>query len=410
MHQPTHANPTPCVFFDDARGCLDAMTDLRASFEIRTGALSTAQRLASALRLDPIAVYAPTGVAAIVAERWSAPVNALPDPPPDGPILVVNGRCTLPLDALAEVEPGQAVVEEGSGDLICARLGAPEVLRLMAGEDPTRETITVHDRVLIARPWDVIAARNRAIDIDLDILLPGPSREPPDTVIILGEHPVRIDPSSTIAPGIVIDATIGPVVIERHATLRPGAIIIGPAVVGPSSTVAEHAVIRPHTAIGPVCKVGGEIAGAILQGYANKAHEGFLGDSWIGEWVNLGAGTTTSNLLNTYSEISATAATGMSRERTGLTFFGCVLGDHAKTAILTRVMGGAIVHTGAMWAANQPITGCIDRFTWQTEAGLKQFRLPRFLDTMDAVMARREQTATPAYRARIERLHQSTNE
>jgi UDP-N-acetylglucosamine diphosphorylase/glucosamine-1-phosphate N-acetyltransferase len=405
MHLPTHASTRPCVFFDDARGVIGPLTDLRASFEVRTGALTTAQRLAAALALDPVAVYAPPGLGPLVATRWSVPVNTLPDAPPSEPILVVNGRCTLPLDVLSDIEPGMAAVEEHSGDLVCARLDAAEVVRLMAGENPAREIITIHDRVLLARPWDVIATRDRAIDIDLAILLGGPARDPSDAVTVLGENPVRVDPAASIAPGAVLDATAGPVVIEHHATLRPGAIIIGPAVVGPSSTVAEHAVIRAHTAVGPVCKVGGEIAGAIFQAYSNKAHDGFVGDSWIGEWVNLGAGTTTSNLLNTYSEISAVAERGMSRERTGLTFFGCVLGDHTKTAIGTRIMTGSIVHTGAMWAATEPISECVDRFAWSTNAGDKRFRLPRFFETMDAMMARRDQSAGPVYRARIESLH-----
>lgn len=406
MHQPTHQSTRPCVFFDDARGMLAPQTDLRASFEVRTGALSTAQRLSSVIGLEPIAAYAPAGVAELIANRWSTPVNAMPDAPPDGPILVINGRCTLPLDILADIEPGQAAVEEDSGDLICARLTASEVIRLMAGEDPSRERITIRDRVLASRPWDVIASRDRAIAIDLGILLAGPARDPTEVAIVIGEQPVRVDPSVRLAPGVVLDATVGPIVIEHHAVVRPGAVIIGPAVIGPSSTITEQAVIRAGTVIGPVCKVGGEVAGTIFQGYANKAHAGYLGDSWVGEWVNIGAGTTGSNLLNTYSEISAVAAPGASRERTGLSFLGCVLGDHVKTAISTRIMTGAVVETGAMWAATAPIADCVRRFSWMTDAGLKRFRLPRFFETMDAMMARREQKASIAYRARLQDLHE----
>jgi len=408
MHQPAHHSPRPCVFFDDAKGMLAAQTDLRASFEVRTGALSTAQRLCSVIGLQPIAVYAPSGVAEIMTDRWSTPVNALPDTAPAGPILVVNGRCTLPLDVLAEIAPGEAAVEEHSGDLVCARLLADEVLQLMAGEDPSKAKITIKDRVLADRPWDVIATRDRALSIDLSILLGGPAHDPRDIAVVLGEHPVRVDPSAKLAPGVVLDATTGPIVIEHHAVIRPGAVIIGPAVVGPGSTVTEQAVIRSNTVIGPVCKVGGEVAGTIFQGYANKAHGGYIGDSWVGEWVNLGAGTTGSNLLNTYSEISAVPAPGASRERTGLDFFGCVLGDHVKTAISTRVMTGAVVETGAMWAATAPINDCVRRFSWMTDAGLKRFRLPRFMETMDAMMARRDQKASIAYRARLGDLHQTS--
>lgn len=406
MHQPPHPSSRPCVFFDDGAGLLGVQTDLRASFEVRTGALSTAQRLCSVLGLRPIAVFAPSGVAEVIADRWSTPVNAMPESAPDEPVLVVNGRCTLPLDVLEDIEPGQAAIEEHSEDLICARLLPSEVSRLMAGEDPSREKFTIKDRVLAARPWDVIASRDRAIAMDLNILMGGPARDPSDAAIVMGEHPIRVDPSARLAPGVVLDASVGPIVIEHHAHIRPGAILVGPVVIGPSSTVTEGALIRGGAVIGPVCKVGGEVVGVIFQGHANKAHDGFLGDSWVGEWVNLGAGTVGSNLLNTYSEVSAVPAAGESRERTGRTFFGCVLGDHVKTGISTRIMTGAVVETGAMWAATAPITDCVRRFTWMTDAGMKRFRLPRFLETMDAMMARREQSANNAYRARVQALHE----
>lgn len=409
MHTPPLSSTTPCVFFDDARGTLGPLTSLRASFEIRTGGFTTAQRLASTLALEPIAVYAPTQVAGIVSHRWSIPVNAMPKALPDEPVLVINGRCALPLDVLRDIEPGQAAVEEESGDLICARLAASEVVRLLAGEDPTREQITVHDRALLRRPWDVIAHRNQTIDCDLRILETGPTRDPAGAVFLVGDHPMRVDPSAKVSPGVTLDATDGPIVIERHATLRPGAVIIGPAIIGPSCVITEQAIVRANSAIGPVCKVGGEVGGVIFQGYANKAHEGYLGDSWVGEWVNLGAGTFSSNLLNTYSEISAVAAPGLPRERTGLQFFGCVLGDHTKTAIGTRIMTGAVAGTGVMWAATPPMTGCVPAFAWVTDAGQRLTRLGKFLEVARTVMGRRDIEPGEAYLRRLEALHQQAD-
>jgi UDP-N-acetylglucosamine diphosphorylase/glucosamine-1-phosphate N-acetyltransferase len=410
MHTPPLSSTRPCVFFDDARGILGPLTSLRASFEIRTGAFTSAQRLVSSLGLEPIAVYAPTGIAGIVSQRWSVPVNAMPESLPGEPVLVINGRCPLPLDVLRDIEPGQAAVEEGSGDLICARLNAAEVVELLAGQDPTREKITVHDRVLLARPWDVIAHRNRTIEHDLHVLGAGPTREPTGAVFILGEHPVRVDPSARVAPGVTLDATDGPVVIERHATLKSGAVIVGPAVIGPSCVITENGIVRANSAIGPVCKVGGEVGGVIFQGYANKAHEGYLGDSFVGEWVNLGAGTVSSNLLNTYSEISAVAGPGLARERTELQFFGCILGDHTKTAIATRIMTGAVVGTGVMWAATPPMTGCVPAFAWVTDSGQRLTRLGKFLEVATTVMARRDIEPSDAYLQQLEALHRNADQ
>ncbi|MCL4221776.1 MAG: hypothetical protein KJZ65_10465 [Phycisphaerales bacterium] len=396
----------PCVFFDDARGLIAPLADLRASFDIRTAALTTFERLTRTLGLEPIALFVPSSIAALVAEVHSGlPVNALPSPSNDVPMLLINGRCVLPLDVLADLQPGQAAVEERSGDLIAARLTHAGAARLLAGEQSGLDLISVHDPVLLRRPWEVITFRDRALRTDLNLLLEGQGADLSTLAIVAGDHPLRVHPSARVFPGAMFDLSKGPIVIDRDAELRPGAIIIGPAYVGPSSVVTEHGVIRSHTAIGPVCKVGGEVSGAIFQGWSNKAHEGFLGDSWVGSWVNLGAGTITSNLLNTYTEISAVADAGLSRERTGLQFLGSVLADHVKTAISTRLMGGSVVHTGAMWAATHALSDCVGRFAWVTDAGLRLFRLPRFLETMHAMMDRRHMRPSAVYLARIECLH-----
>jgi UDP-N-acetylglucosamine diphosphorylase/glucosamine-1-phosphate N-acetyltransferase len=210
-----------------------------------------------------------------------------------------------------------------------------------------------------------------------------------------------------VYPGVTIDVERGPVAVAGHAVLRPGAVVVGPSAIGPYSTVLEHAIIRSNTAIGRRCKVGGEVGGVIFQGFANKAHDGFLGDSWVGEWANLGAGTTNSNLLNTYSEVVAQATCSGARERTGETFLGATIGDHVRTAIGTRIMTGAVVHTGAMWAASKAITGCVGRFAWVTDEGERTYRLGKFLDVARTVMARRDVEPSDAYLARLTTLHQA---
>ncbi|CAN0594021.1 unnamed protein product, partial [Laminaria digitata] len=176
---------------------------------------------------------------------------------------------------------------------------------------------------------------------------------------------------------------------EENATIHPGAIITGPAYIGPGSSVLEQANIKPNTAVGPVCKVAGEVGGSVFQGYANKGHAGHLGDSWVGEWANLGADTTNSNLLNTYGEITARPTPGGSMEKTGETFLGVTMGDHAKTAIGTRIMTGAIVGTGTMFAASTALSGTTEPFSWHTDAGVKHYRLGKFVEVSLTVMGRR---------------------
>jgi UDP-N-acetylglucosamine diphosphorylase/glucosamine-1-phosphate N-acetyltransferase len=228
----------------------------------------------------------------------------------------------------------------------------------------------------------------------------------PAGIAHFGDRGLHIAATARVYPTVVLDCEHGPVVIEEHAVVRPGAVICGPAYVGPHSTVLDCAVIRGNTAIGPHCKVAGEVSGTVFQGYANKAHDGFLGDSWVGEWVNLGAGTTNSNLLNTYSEIICRATPEGPNERTGETFLGAVVGDHVKTAICTRIMTGAILHTGSMFATTAPISGTVARFTWATDAGSRAYRFDKFLDVARAAMARRKVEPSAAYIERLRALHE----
>ncbi|MBC7772978.1 MAG: hypothetical protein H7210_10820 [Pyrinomonadaceae bacterium] len=217
-------------------------------------------------------------------------------------------------------------------------------------------------------------------------------------------HRAIIHPTAKVYPTACFDIEHGSVVIDAHATVRPGALVIGPAYIGPYSTVLDKALIKPGTAIGPHCKVAGEVGGTIFQGFANKAHDGHLGDSYVGEWANLGAGTMNSNLLNTYGEVVSKARVSDSNERTGEQFLGCIVGDHVKFAISTRIMTGAVIHTGTMWAAGAAVSGCVAGFSWVTEAGAKPFRLEKFLEVMRAAMGRRKIVPSAAYVKRVEAL------
>jgi UDP-N-acetylglucosamine diphosphorylase/glucosamine-1-phosphate N-acetyltransferase len=408
------AGTTRAILFDDGKGRLSPLTDLRTSFELRVGALTTWERQCAMLSLTPAAVCAPTGLAELTAERWSLPLNRAPDGGDDEPVLLINGRCALPPPAVAGLTVGQVLAEAGSADIIAARLTLRDARSLLAGRSPEMEIVETSERCLMATPWDWCRVRKACIAADMPILLRGPGRldaggATPPGVHVFGDHPVRIHPSATITPGAVLDATEGPVVIDENVTVRPFALVVGPAYVGPGSWVLEHAHFH-GSVCGPVCKLRGEIGGCTFQGYANKAHEGHLGDCWVGEWVNLGAGTTNSNLLNTYTPVAAQATPGGRREDTGLVFFGGVLGDHTKTAICSKLYTGSIAGTGTMFAASAPLTGTIGAFRWMTDAEgdkPKHWRLGRFMETAIAAMGRRGVSPSVAYSRRLTVLYET---
>ncbi len=393
------------IVFDDGKGQLGPLTDLRPAFDLRTGAFTTLERTETFWGERISGLVVPPHLAAITRERHGLPVNGDIEPDEEG-ALILNGRCPLWRSREAPMT-GFGRFEESSGDLVIAALERDDARRFVRGEHvEVRRRPESLRSCLISRPWHIRTWRDEVIRDDLREIeghKPGPGEIPPG-VGLIGSDGVRIQPSARVYPTAVLDTESGPILIGDHAVVRPGAVITGPAYIGPHSTVLDRAVIRANTSIGPWCKVAGEVSGTIFQGYANKAHDGFLGDSYVGEWANLGAGTTNSNLLNTYGEVLARATPGSSIERTGETFLGCIIGDHAKFAICTRIMTGSVVHTGAMWAATAPVSGCVAPFAWVTDAGAKRYRFDKFAEVARTVMGRRGVTPSEAYMERLRAL------
>jgi UDP-N-acetylglucosamine diphosphorylase / glucose-1-phosphate thymidylyltransferase / UDP-N-acetylgalactosamine diphosphorylase / glucosamine-1-phosphate N-acetyltransferase / galactosamine-1-phosphate N-acetyltransferase len=414
------------IVYDDGKGRLAPLTGLRAAFDVRTGALTTLERLRLSLGAVTVGLFVPPDLAAVTRQMHASPVNATIHL--DGPVLVYNGRCPVPPAGLGTLSPGEALVEAGTGELVAAFVKPSQFAdALREGRVPGPRT-ELPAPALLSRPWHVRTFRDAALALDLRLLSErGPAPPPGDhpeaelferpregvagTVDLrgaplrIGGHAVTIHPAAHVFAGAVLDSERGPVYVAERAVVRPGAVLIGPCYVGPGSTVLERATIRPGTAIGPMCKVNGEVGGTIFQGYSNKSHEGYVGDSWIGEWVNLGAGTTTSNLLNTYGDVPAMATPGGGYERTGERFLGCTAGDHVKTAICTRIMTGCVMHVGGMFATTAPVEGCTRPFCWRTDEGERTYRLDKFLSVARTVMARRNVPLTDAVAARISELH-----
>ena len=351
------------ILFDDGGGDLAPLTDLRPAFDVRTGAWTALERWAN-LGLAPAGLVVPEAQIGLTSALHPR-IPVIRQPPRDA--VLVNGRWPLAardVELIAALQAGHAYVKQGT--LLAARTGEPGDDALDARAYDTRE----HEAVLLERCWHVKSGRDACLAYDLSQLAPAKG--------------VVVRENARVAESAVLDASNGAIVVDEGARVGHHVVVLGPAYIGPGSTINEHATIRANTAIGPVCKVGGEISGVIFQGYANKAHDGFLGDSYVGAWCNLGAGTTNSNLLNTYGQVT------VDRQRTGETFLGCVLGDHVRTAICTRIMTGAIVGTGSMWAASKPIAGRIGPMRWSTDAGEQAYRVEKFFEVAKAAMARRD--------------------
>lgn len=151
---------------------------------------------------------------------------------------------------------------------------------------------------------------------------------------------------ASIGEYVVTDTTSGPILVDRNAKIGPYCYLSGPAYIGPGVRVIEHSAIKDAVSIGNTCKIGGEVEASVIEPYTNKQHHGFLGHSYLGSWINLGAGTCNSDLKNTYGEVKMEYRGG--RVATGMQFVGCIMGDYAKSAINTGIFTGKTIGVCSM--------------------------------------------------------------
>jgi glucose-1-phosphate thymidylyltransferase len=242
---------------------------------------------------------------------------------------------------------------------------------------------------------EVITHNGILLSTNLPHLARGMKKLPKARNVFVGKK-VSIDPSTRF------DATKGPILISDNVTILPFSYLVGPLVLGEGSTVSPHSYIT-KSSIGPVCKVGGEITHAIMQGYSNKAHYGFLGHSYVGEWVNLGGGSATSNLKNTYGTIR------MQKKDTGEQLLGSVIGDWSK------ISAGAIISAGKVLGVNTIVYGTVTTdvpsFTnYASKDTLIECPLEIAI-TIAARMRVRRDLATPAsYADMMARVYEATRE
>ncbi len=407
------------TFIDTGSPELSPLCDTRPACEVRTGALTTRRRFELLLGLRAgVAADEPLARALLEASP-DLRVNALDDRA--AAHLLLDARLVKLAGAdgdrelLLSLDVGQALRCPRTGRVVacCAdsRTAAEAIAqRQLPPVDKARDVVE-RDGRLLGSIWDVLRHRDDAIALDLALLTRSSGaqllHEAPEGAHLVGEHAVVAPSSTAVYPTAVLDASRGPIALAENVVVRPGAVLCGPCFVGRGSTILDRALVKPNTAVGPVCKIAGEIGGTIVQGFSNKAHEGHLGDSWLGQWVNLGAGTTNSNLRNTYTPVRAPASpTAQERLDTGLLFAGCVLGDFVKTAICTRIMAGTVVGTGAMLASSQPARGAVAPFAWITDDGRQTYELQRFLAAARTMQARRSVTLTKAQEALLKSLHE----
>jgi UDP-N-acetylglucosamine diphosphorylase/glucosamine-1-phosphate N-acetyltransferase len=251
------------------------------------------------------------------------------------------------------------------------------------------------DGILLRGAFDLVTALEKLLEHDCADFLTGPTDPLPSQTVVLGDASRVRASGAEIEPGVVFDVRHGVVVIDHGAEVRNGTRLEGPCYVGQGARVLGGFI--KGSILGPRSVVRGEVSATIFNGYANKGHDGFVGHSVIGHWVNLGAGTTTSNLKNTYGTVRLSVA-GTTVE-TGRQFLGSLIGDHAKTAIGTMLATGTVVGAGAS-VFGDGLGKYVPPFAWGA-SGEVQLTEEGFLRIAERVMPRRDVQVTAERRASL---------
>ena len=276
------------------------------------------------------------------------------------------------------------------------------------GQEPNLDTfksIVYNDACTeVTATWDIFRLNEDAIQADFYLLTEDEISEPlSKTNTVIGDGQVFLAPGAVVECAI-LNAKNGPIYIGKNAEVMEGSLVRGPFALGEHSTLKMGAKIYGGTTVGPHCKVGGEVSNSVIMGYSNKGHDGFLGNSVIGEWCNLGADTNTSNLKNNYASVRLWSYETEGFAKTGLQFCGLMMGDHSKSGINTMFNTGTVVGVSAnIFGASFP-RNFIPSFSWGGSAGMVPFKTNKAFEVCEKVMERRDMPFTAIDQAILEHV------
>lgn len=375
------------LFEDHSHYDLKPFTFTRPIFAIRSGILTLKERWEHVLGKKVLGYTVP----------HLHPVFG--DSLPEGECIWINGKMAPDsslMDAIRGIEPGTYV--HAGDELLVARF-APTSFSKGTGKIIGKAEVEALGLKAVEIDWNGIAIRqmpdifqqNAAlIKYDFELITAGRKSNPitdPHTRIY-GADNIFIEEGVEIRAAI-INAEDGPVYIGKGVKIEEGAIIHGTHAFGEASTVKMGAKLRGDSSFGPHVKVGGEVGNSVIMGYSSKAHEGYLGNSVMGYWCNLGADSNTSNLKNNYAEVRIWNYEQQRFAKTGTQFCGLMMGDHSKCGINTMFNTGTVVGVSANIFGGGYPRNYIPSFSWGGHAGLSTYRLQKVYEVAEIVMKRR---------------------
>ncbi|MCF6239141.1 MAG: hypothetical protein L3J79_10115, partial [Candidatus Marinimicrobia bacterium] len=378
------------------------LTLLRSVAELRYGIYSNLERAQKTLGSDPISLWIRP---ILKADHESKYPELQINQPADENTIFLNAALPAWMysDMITKLRPENCGVILKAGVVLAAKPG--KTLKFSTGFHSELAGLTAFAGDLDDLPalpgwiWDYLDLISPALDFDLQLWKKDNDFLPrlPAELSTLDDRHIYISNTAQISKYVHLDASHGPIIIDEDCKVSPFSALEGPLYLGKRSTIKPGTSIR-HSVVGQVCNLGGEIKGSILHPYSNKSHAGFLGDSILGSWINIGAGTITSNLKNNYQAIRVSwAGNNYDTERQ---FLGTILGDHSKTAIGVRLNTGTLIGTFCNVFQEDFPPRAMPSFSW----GNGTHELDKAIDTAKRVLGRRNLSLTPSHEALIRAL------
>ena len=367
------------IFFDSAdRINLLPFTFTRPSSEIRIGILTISEKWEKYLNVKPSFL-----TQSYLQKKFPLTISS--------ENIFINGTVCPDSILISEINKllfGQALFKESM--MIAAKIYEKDVEQFSEENFAGERIETESENVLkISFPYDIFSKNGEAIERDFLLLTEGRfSQTISTTNQVLNPERIFIEEGAKVEFSI-LNASTGPIFIGKDAEVMEGCKIRGPFSLGEHAGLKMDAKIYGPTTVGPYSKVGGEVNNAVFFAYSNKGHDGFVGNAVIGEWCNLGADTNNSNLKNTYDEVKLWSYKTERFEKTGLTFCGLMMADHAKCGINTMFNTGTVVGVGANIFGSGFPRNFIPSFAWGGAQGFDTFTLNKFFKTAEAVCSRR---------------------
>jgi UDP-N-acetylglucosamine diphosphorylase/glucosamine-1-phosphate N-acetyltransferase len=391
-----------CIFEDEFYKKLLPLAHLHPVYDLRCGITLLREKITQSYSKAELILHVRDYLSRVVEEEHpNISVNKIPTGVKEA--LFINGRLLMSDKVkknIGEEYPGKDIAYLKNEVIVAAWL-SDEHLQWMNSFFKDRVLVSgcfepmdeeeLSDAQLITFPWELIHQNGAQLISDFNIVTDGKPQvlgRVHEGAHLLNPSQIHIAGGAKVNPGVVLDAEEGPIYISKDVNIMPNAVIRGPAFVGENSVVKISSKIYENTTVGETCKVGGEVEESIIHAHSNKQHEGFLGHSYLGEWVNIGADSNSSDLKNDYGSVKVYNDGAL--VDTGSQFVGLIMGDHSKCGINSMFNTGTVVSVFCnLFGAGTP-PKYVPAFAWGGADGLVAYKIEKAIEVARKVMSRRK--------------------